>query len=331
MKKLILIIVLLCGCQKEEILTITETSQNYNIAITYPNTKIKQLNNEIIEYITTTEQYFKTNYNEFNIIKNELNIDCEYLINKDITKVLLITNINNNPIEIKTLIYEKNIKINAIDQEISLKEPQTIKISEMINNITNPTANSDSSKLIALTFDDGPSNYTIEIINLLNKYDAKATFFILGNKALYYQETIKTMLITGHEIANHSYSHKWLTRLNQDQLIEEITKTQDIILQLTGYEMQYLRPTYGSINQNIRNTIELDIIMWTLDSNDWKTKDKNQIESTILNNVKENDIILLHDIHNQTYEAMKTLIPKLIEQGYQLVTVSQLLEKKSDK
>ena len=180
--------------------------------------------------------------------------------------------------------------------------------------------------MIALTFDDGPSKYTNSIIELLKKYDARATFFVIGNKVKLYQETIQKLVRYGNEIGNHSYNHKWLTKVSDDELVNQINTTQNIIQETTGLVPKLFRPTYGSINQHLREKISLDIVMWTVDTSDWKTTNSKKIASYALKAIKNKDIILMHDTHKQTYEALKIMLPKLKDQGYQFITVSELNE-----
>lgn len=180
--------------------------------------------------------------------------------------------------------------------------------------------------MIALTFDDGPSKYTDSILELLKKYNARATFFVIGNKVELYKETIQKMIRYGNEIGNHSYNHKWLTKVSDDELVSQINTTQNIIQETTGVTPKLFRPTYGSINQHLREKIPLDIIMWTVDTSDWKTTNSKKIATYALKTIKNNDIILMHDTHKQTYEALKIMLPKLKEKGYQFVTVSELNE-----
>ena len=130
----------------------------------------------------------------------------------------------------------------------------------------------------------------------------------------------------GNEIGNLSYNHKWLTKVTDDELVNQINKTQNIIQEITGKSPTLFRPTYGSINQHLRDKMKLEIVMWTVDTSDWKTTNSKLIAKRALNSIKEDDIILMHDTHKQTYEALKIMIPKLKEKGYQFVTVSELNE-----
>ena len=196
------------------------------------------------------------------------------------------------------------------------EEHETISIPEKIID--------PNQKVIALTFDDGPSYYTDQILKLLKKEEVTATFFLIGNKINRYQETVQTMLKNGNEIGNHSFSHKWLTKLDDDDLQEEITLTQDTINNLTGFTPRVFRPTYGAVNDDLKHQVNLTPIMWTVDSSDWKIKNANTIANRVLESCQDTSIILMHDTHKRSYEALKIIIPSLKEQGYQFVTASEL-------
>lgn len=181
-----------------------------------------------------------------------------------------------------------------------------------------------SKKFIALTFDDGPSIYTKKIIDILKKNNCNATFFVLGNKVEIYQDVLKESLKNGNEIGNHSYSHKWLIKLNKNELEKQIYKTQEIIKKTTGYTPTLLRPTYGSVNNNIKKLTDFKITLWNVDTLDWKYKSVNRIVNRAVKNPKDGNIILMHDIHERTVKAVEKIIPMLKEDGYDLVTVSEL-------
>lgn len=183
-----------------------------------------------------------------------------------------------------------------------------------------------NSKYVALTFDDGPSNYTNAIADYLFENDSEATFFIVGSKASLYQKELKYIIDKGHEIGNHTYSHPWLTHLNNNEILDEINKTQQAIIEITGYTPKVFRPSYGDINKDLRKLINLKVVMWNNDSHDWKYKSTKKIASNIIRNIKENDIILMHDTYKRSLEALKIIIPKLKELNYKIVTASELLE-----
>ena len=210
--------------------------------------------------------------------------------------------------------------------------------------------------MIALTFDDGPHDvHTPKILNLLKNYGGHATFFIPGNKVkrrrhiiLYLLEkyggratslvhgnrvkrrrdVILNMVEAGHEILGHSWDHSNLTRLSENQIRQQITDTNAAIEAVTGVPQNMFRPPFGAINQKVRNVsaeIGFALIHWSVSSGDWETRNADTIYDDIMNNVRDRCIILAHDVHSFTVEAMERVIPSLIEQGYQLVTVSELM------
>lgn len=263
------------------------------------------------------------NYGSIIDMNNIINIDydnLEFSINNDNVTIFLANedyNVDYNDIlkiEIPLLYFDK------------LKDLQKKDI-ETINYIT-PTINYiDISKpMVALTFDDGPSTYTDEILETLEKYNSNATFFVLGNKIDDHSDTIMKMYKNGNEIGNHSYNHRWLTKLSKAEQIEQINKTQELVKKYTGFTPIYLRPTYGSVNKSLRDNVNLDIILWNIDTKDWKNKNVNTIVNNALKDVKDGSIILMHDTYERTSEAVKIIVPKLIENGYQLVTISELKE-----
>lgn len=180
------------------------------------------------------------------------------------------------------------------------------------------------TKLVALTFDDGPSSYTMDILNTLDNYGVKATFCVLGTKVNAYSQTIEIMHSGGHEIANHTFSHQKLTSLEDDEMQKEISRTQDAVYEITGEYPSFLRPTYGAINSRVRTNINMPLLMWSKDTLDWKSRDTNYIFSQAISGLKDGDIILFHDIYPSTAKAIEKLIPYLLENGYQPVTAREL-------
>ncbi len=179
---------------------------------------------------------------------------------------------------------------------------------------------------IALTFDDGPGLYTEELLSILEENHARATFFVLGKQVKNFPEAVEKIQEIGCEIGNHTYSHVSLTELSKKDMQSQIKKTNKAIKALVGENAQLVRPPYGDVNSSVRKNVKYPLIMWSLDTEDWKLKDAEKIAEAVLSQVEEGDIVLLHDIHEFTFEAMKVVIPELIERGYQLVTVSELAE-----
>lgn len=185
---------------------------------------------------------------------------------------------------------------------------------------------------IALTFDDGPyAPTTNKLLDKLKEYNAKATFFVLGSRVEKYSDTLKRIDAEGHQIGNHSYSHKNLTKLNDAEFDFEINKTDELINNVIGEKPVLLRPPYGASNKTIDAKISKAIINWNVDTLDWKYKDiskKNEmvsiIKKEVLGNLQDGNIILMHDIHENTVDAMMTVIEEIHRQGYRMVTVSEL-------
>ena len=184
--------------------------------------------------------------------------------------------------------------------------------------------------IIALTFDDGPNKtITPKILTLLEQYDIHATFCLVGNRIAGKEEIVKTIISNGNEIANHTWAHAKLTQMSPGAAKESIEKTNQLVYSLTGFSIKFIRPPYGSENDSIREIakeLDMSIIKWSIDSEDWNSKDTQLIIDMCISNAEDGKIILCHDMYESTYEAMQYLIPYLIEQGYQFVTLSELFE-----
>lgn len=180
--------------------------------------------------------------------------------------------------------------------------------------------------MIALTFDDGPGKYTEELLAKLKEYDARATFFLLGENVNKYPEIVEEMVNIGCELGNHTTNHKNLTKLDVEEMQSQIETTNTLIQNLTGEKVAIVRPPYGAVNAQVRENVAYPFIMWSVDTTDWERKDAESIKNYTLDVVQDGDIILMHDIHEYTVEATIAMIPELIERGYQLVTVSEMAE-----
>lgn len=182
------------------------------------------------------------------------------------------------------------------------------------------------AKRIALTFDDGPNaNTTPKILDLLKKYNVKATFFVLGQQIAGKEDLLKRMVADGHEIANHSWSHPNLTKLPLAEAKAEIEKTQEAIAAVTGIRPSLVRTPYGAVNQAVLDAIGLPMVAWSVDSRDWESRNPKAIFNEVTGHVQTGSIILLHDIQPSTVEALEPLLQQLQHAGYQSVTASQLL------
>lgn len=178
--------------------------------------------------------------------------------------------------------------------------------------------------MIALTFDDGPGKYTSKLLDALEQYGAHATFFMVGKNVPKYPEEVKRMLEIGCELGNHSYDHAQLTKLTPEGIQGQVNDTNGEIEKVAGKSATLLRPPYGAVDDNVKQNVGMPMILWSVDTLDWKTKDANATIENVLTNAGDGDIILMHDIHEQSVEAAIQLIPALQEKGYKLVTVSEM-------
>ena len=182
--------------------------------------------------------------------------------------------------------------------------------------------------MIALTFDDGPSNSaTTRILNVLEKYDARATFFVVGSRVDSYKSQIKRAYDLNCEIGNHSYNHKTLTSLSKDSLKWELSETDRKIKAITGVSPVVMRPPGGSYKTDtVRKNTPYPIIMWSIDTRDWESRNSTSVANHIKSKAYDGAIILMHDLYDSTATATEIVVPWLINQGYQLVTVSEMME-----
>ncbi len=188
------------------------------------------------------------------------------------------------------------------------------------------TSFDNESPMIALTFDDGPSDRaTDEILDVLEKYNARATFFVLGSNVEKYEDKLERAVRLKCEIGNHTYDHKKLSKLTEKEIEYQIKSTEDSIFKACGIVPELIRPPYGIHNSKTMKICNSPVILWSVDTLDWKNRDPYAIVDTVLSKASAGDIILMHDIYPTTAEACRTIIPKLISMGFQLVTVSELM------
>ena len=180
---------------------------------------------------------------------------------------------------------------------------------------------------VALTYDDGPyTPVTNRILDVLEKYDSRATFFVVGSRVNTYADCIKREAALGCEIANHTYNHKILTSANNDVIKSEIQRTNDAVKKLTGKAPTIVRAPGGSVNARVKSVVGYPLVNWTVDTLDWKNS--GGVVSIVKNNVRDGSIVLMHDLYGSTASATEVLVPWLVSEGYQLVTVTELMELK---
>lgn len=192
--------------------------------------------------------------------------------------------------------------------------------------IAKKEADKKASRQVALTFDDGPNPATTPVVlDLLKKYNVKATFFVVG-KAIAGNETIlKRMVAEGHVVANHTWNHPNLVKIPIEQVKKEIQDTQAAIEAATGIPSTMVRPPYGSVNQAVIDQMGLPSIYWSVDSKDWKSRNAQAIFQEVKAHVCSGSIILMHDIHQPTVDSLESVLQYLTAEKYSMVTVPELL------
>lgn len=186
----------------------------------------------------------------------------------------------------------------------------------------------NEKKLLVLTFDDGPSKYTTELLDFLESTNTPATFFLLGEQAEKYPDIVLQESLN-NLVCIHSYTHKFFTKIPKEEVLEQVNKTSNIIQDITSITPKYIRVPYGILDDNVKETLKevnLENVLWTVDSLDWKFKNKEQVVEYIKQNTTGNDIILMHDILQSSIDAAKEIITYYNEQGYEFVTIDEFLK-----
>ncbi len=235
-----------------------------------------------------------------------------------------ITNLDNVPGET-----EDNVPGETEDNE-KLERETAIPAAKIIRNSTD-----NESKRVAITFDDGPDkHFTPQILDILKEYDTKATFFVLGSNAKKHQNVLKRIDEEGHVVANHSWSHKNFTKISRNTIIKELHRTDELIQEVIGKSYSLFRLPYGAFNQRALKTVAeqgFHNIYWSIDPRDWSGNSPKKILDNIRANIEPGAIILLHSFGSaksipNTIKALPQIIEFLQEQGYEMVTIPDLLE-----
>ncbi len=198
------------------------------------------------------------------------------------------------------------------------------------------SSHENESRKIAITFDDGPHpRYTPEILDILSQYGVHATFFLIGDNVNNYPELLTRIQQEGHEIGNHTYLHENLQKTTASEMQYQILTTERLILEITDQRPKLLRPPGGLYNQQVCDTaaaLDYKVILWTIDTMDWAHTPSDQIVQKVEENIKSGDIILCHDFiggaPSPTPDALRRILPDLLRDGYEFVTVSELIYSK---
>lgn len=192
---------------------------------------------------------------------------------------------------------------------------------------------SETEKKIALTFDDGPNPYTLEVLDLLKKYNTEATFFCIGKNIEMYPEIVKQIIAEGHLVGNHSYSHSpFFDFYNAKKITEEIQQTDTLLEKFTSKKINFFRPPYGVTTPSIRRALKITghkVIGWNIRSLDGGTKNQNLIFNRIIKRISPGGIVLLHDTASHSVLVLEQFLQFLQNQNYQVVSVEELLNLKA--
>lgn len=189
-----------------------------------------------------------------------------------------------------------------------------------------------SEKVIAITFDDGPHGVnTPRLLDMLKQRNVKATFYVVGNmiKNSYGPDVLRRIIAEGHEIGNHTVTHATLSRLSDSGLRKELQDAEDMIFKITGVKPRTMRPPGGAIKNDQKKLMLREFgyptIMWSVDPEDWKRPGASVVTSRLVNGARPGGILLVHDLHAPTVDAMPSTLDQLLAQGYRFVTITELI------
>lgn len=218
---------------------------------------------------------------------------------------------------------EKSIESSTVASEQPTKEPE----SEPDPTPTVERLRKDLDKdkpMVALTFDDGPyDKVTDRLVKTLAKYDSRATFFVVGNRVEKYGDALKNAYDHGNQIATHSYDHSDMSKMKKFGIKKQLTRSVKVMKKITGQGPEMLRPPYGNVSTSMRKNVNMPMIYWSVDTEDWKSRNKKKILKRC-QVISDGDIVLMHDLYPTTADAIEILIPRMQKKGFQFVTVEEL-------
>ena len=268
-------------------------------------------------------------------------IDLNEIINKEALSNFIITNDGNAlawPLGQSSLLPSSygeltiNVSISSVSKH--LQNPTARKFANIPKPAEKPKPApatpipTVANKTIALTFDDGPGPYTEKLLDILDKYDAKATFFLIGSKVSARADTLRRMQSRGHQLGNHSWSHPELNKVSAEQLASEIDQTNNAIKQAVGTKPNIIRPPYGAFNRAVLEQFRqrgMSAVVWSVDTRDWADRNSEIVCSRAVAGARNGAVILMHDIHQTSVNAVPCILNSLKQQGYSFVTVQNLI------
>ncbi len=242
----------------------------------------------------------------------------------------------NGEAKIKNMLKVKKIHLEDMDHFTVAGDTLTLHFPEgteefSIDAVRRANLIDPDKPMIALTFDDGPGGYSKALADMMEEYNGHATFFVLGSLVPNYEEELRYVYEKGNEVGSHTQNHKNLNIQTEATIRAEIEDAAEAIRNAIGADPTVIRTPYGNANAKVMEIIDGPVILWSVDTLDWQSRDADAISRVILNNTDDGDIILMHEIYGFTFNAMRNVIDDLAEQGYQFVTVSELIQYKGIK
>lgn len=219
-----------------------------------------------------------------------------------------------------------NIILLLINMTFTEKTQDEKSVSAVTAGVTPVESKDEIKKKIALTFDDGPHpEYTPKLLDGLKERNVSAAFFLTGENSEQYPEIVERIYKEGHIVGNHSYTHVQLSKLSDLDACKEITQTNEALEKITGKTPDYIRPPFGSWNKNLDCITNMIVVLWDVDPLDWQCQNKDLVVKRVVSNVKEDDIILLHDSYQSTVDATFEIIDTLEKEGYEFVSLDEII------
>ena len=278
--------------------------------------KVEDYNNKINELI-------KLKYPKFvaDTLINE-DVDRSYIL-RDNELVIYFNNVETNP-EVEELLYLK-VNYNEIKDCINF----TASLDKDYQNESGYDY-TNAKKSVAITFDDSPNkNKTDRILASLQDNHFHATFFIVGERAVYNKDLLINIKNLGNEIGSHTYYHQNMKKLSDEEVINDFKNMNDFYQSIFNENLNLIRPPYGSINESQQTLLDASYILWSLDTNDWRYRSSDYLVNYVIDNIKDGDIILFHDAYDSSSKAIEELLPILYSKGYQVMSVSELFKLKN--
>lgn len=295
----------------------------------------------IVDDNAVAEKIFSYRFDEHKLMDDSVFSDdfilvCGRAIRNSMPVYDPFTTTNSRNLYKSYYVKENELTFMVDGKEVAIPLKEILRIDDVVNsdiideNKIDLNRHIDQSKpMVAITYDDGPYA-TSEIEQAFYQYDSAATFFVVGSRLEYRAEMVEEAIHYGAEIGSHSYNHVYLSKTASDKLELEYYGTTYLAKKLFDYDIKLYRPPYGDYNTSVKETIGYPMILWSIDTRDWDTQDKDETIKSIMDNVRDGDVVLLHETHASSVEATKEFIPMLLDAGYQIVTVSEMLEARID-